>query len=154
MDVGAKLSLLVYPSIDSIQEFRVERNSFSAEYGQAQGAVINLVTKGGTNQFHGTGFEFLRNDKLNANDFFNNRNGRYGATDQNVILGLNKVGEPRNPRPKLKYNNFAGNLAGPIWKNKIFFLWSEEWRYEDRGIVLNGRVPTAGEKAGDFSGNL
>jgi hypothetical protein len=154
MDVGSNRTLLVFPSIDSIQEFRVERNSFSAEYGQAQGAVINLVTKGGTNQFHGTGFEFLRSDKLNANNFFNNRNGRYVASDQNVILGLNSVGEPRNPRPKLKYNNFGGNLGGPIWKNKIFFLWSEEWRFEDRGIVLTGRVPTAGEKAGDFSGNL
>src|SRR5258707_5129974 len=110
MDVGAKLSLLVYPSIDSIQEFRVERNSFSAEFGQAQGAVINLVTKGGTNEFHGTGFEFLRNDKLNANNFF-----------------LNKAGAPIG---KLRYNNFGGNIGGPILKNKIFFLFSEEWRRE------------------------
>jgi hypothetical protein len=134
MDVGSNRTLLVFPSIDTIQEFRVERNSFSAEYGQAQGAVINLVTKGGTNQFHGTGFEFLRRDKLNANNFF-----------------LNKAGAPR---PKLKYDNFGGNIGGPIWKNKIFFLWSEEWRYEDRGITLTGHVPTAAEKAGDFSGTL
>src|SRR6266568_2567380 len=67
MDVGSNATLLIFPSIDSIQEFRVERNSFSAEYGQAQGAVINLITKGGSNQFHGTGFEFLRSDALNAN---------------------------------------------------------------------------------------
>ena len=59
MDVGSNATLLVFPSIDSIQEFRVERNSFSAEYGQAQGAVINLITKGGSNQFHGAGFEFF-----------------------------------------------------------------------------------------------
>src|SRR6266536_5001630 len=70
MDVGSNATLLVFPSIDSIQEFRVERNSFSAEFGQAQGAVINLVTKGGSNQFHGTGFFFLRDDSLNANSFF------------------------------------------------------------------------------------
>jgi hypothetical protein len=134
MDVGSNRTLLVFPSIDTIQEFRVVRNSFSAEYGQAQGAVINLITKGGSNEFHGTGFEFLRSDKLNANDFF-----------------LNKAGKPKG---KLKYNNFGGNVGGPIWKNKIFFLWSEEWRYEDRGIALTGNVPTAGERVGDFSGNL
>jgi len=134
MDVGSNRTLLVFPSIDTIQEFRVVRNSFSAEYGQAQGAVINLVTKGGSNQFHGTGFEFLRSDKLNANDFF-----------------LNKAGAPKGP---LKYNNFGGNVGGPIKKNKIFFLWSEEWRFENRGIALTGHVPTAAEKLGDFSGNL
>lgn len=134
MDVGSNRTLLVFPSIDTIQEFRVVRNSFSAEYGQAQGAVINLVTKGGGNEFHGTGFEFLRSDSLNANDFF-----------------LNRAGAPKGP---LKYNNFGGNVGGPIKKNRIFFLWSEEWRYENRGIALTGHVPTAGEKVGDFSGNL
>jgi len=101
MDVGSNATLLVFPSIDTIQEFRVVRNSFSAEYGQAQGAVINLITKGGSNQFHGTGFEFLRSDALNANDFF-----------------LNKAGAPKG---KLKYNNFGGNVGGPIKKNRIFF---------------------------------
>src|SRR5262245_63354126 len=72
MDVGSNATLLVFPSIDAIQEFRVERNSFSAEFGQAQGAVINLITKGGSNQFHGGAFEFFRNDVLNSRDFFFN----------------------------------------------------------------------------------
>ncbi len=134
MDVGSNRTLLVFPSIDSIQEFRVERNSFSAEYGQAQGAVINLVTKGGSNGFHGAGFEFLRSDKLNANNFF-----------------LNKANQPK---AYLKYNNFGGNFSGPIKKNKIFFFWSEEWRFEDRGTTVSGHVPTAAEKVGDFSGTL
>src|SRR5256885_11611943 len=134
MDVGSNATLLVFPSIDSIQEFRVERNSFSAEYGQAQGAVINLITKGGSNQFHGAGFEFKRSDKLNATDFFNNRAGQ--------------------PKPVLKYDNYGGNFGGPIWKNKIFFLWSEEWRREQRGVVLSNKVPTAAERVGDFSGAL
>jgi hypothetical protein len=134
MDVGSNRTLLVFPSIDSIQEFRVERNSFSAEFGQAQGAVINLITKGGGNEFHGTLFEFLRDDALNSNDFF-----------------LNRAGQPKG---QLKYNNFGGNFNGPIWKNKIFFFWSEEWRRERRGQVLTGRVPTAAEKIGDFSGTL
>ncbi|HZI49714.1 MAG TPA: hypothetical protein VFD75_18085, partial [Pyrinomonadaceae bacterium] len=137
MDVGSNRTLLVFPSIDSIQEFRVERNSFSAEFGQAQGAVVNLITKGGSNDFHGTGFEFFRNDALNANNFFLNR-----------VTGLG--GE----RPQLDYNNFGGNFSGPIIKNRVFFYWSEEWRRERRGIVLSAKVPTAAEKRGDFSGPL
>jgi hypothetical protein len=134
MDVGSNRTLLVFPSIDSIQEFRVERNSFSAEFGQAQGAVVNLITKGGSNEFHGTGFEFFRNDALNANNFFLNRSGQ--------------------PKPQLEYNNFGFNFNGPIVKNRIFFFWSEEWRRERRGVVLSSRVPTAAEKMGDFSGAL
>jgi hypothetical protein len=134
MDVGSNATLLVFPSIDSIAEFKVERNSFSAEYGQAQGAVINLVTKGGGNQFHGTGFYFLRDDSLNANDFF-----------------LNKAGQPKG---QLKYKNFGGNFSGPIIKNRVFFFWSEEWRREKRGTALTGHVPTLGERAGDFTGPL
>ncbi len=134
MDVGSNRTLLVFPSVDAIQEFRVERNSFSAEFGQAQGAVVNLITKGGSNEFHGSLFEFYRNDSLNANNFFLNRAGQ--------------------PKPQLKYNNFGGNFSGPIWKNKIFFFWSEEWRRERRGGVLSANVPTAAEKQGDFSGTL
>ena len=134
MDVGSNRTLLVFPSVDSIQEFRVERNSFSAEFGQAQGAVVNLITKGGSNDFHGTLFEFFRNDSLNANNFFLNRSGQ--------------------PRPQLEYNNFGGNFSGPIVKNRIFFFWSEEWRRERRGQVLSAKVPTAAEKMGDFSGAL
>src|SRR5690348_14618312 len=134
MDVGSNRTLLVFPSVDSIQEFRVERNSFSAEFGQAQGAVVNLITKGGSNDFHGSAFEFFRNDALNANSFFVNRAG--------------------DKRPKLDYNNFGGNFSGPIVKNRVFFFWSEEWRREDRGIVLSANVPTPQEKLGDFSGPL
>ncbi|MCA1815950.1 MAG: carboxypeptidase regulatory-like domain-containing protein, partial [Acidobacteria bacterium] len=150
MDVGSNATLLVFPSIDSIQEFRVERNSFSAEYGQAQGAVINLITKGGSNEYHGGLFEFLRNDKLNASDFFNNRGGQ--------------------PKPELRYNNFGFNFSGPvklprfgegrkrIWngKDRAFFFWNEEWRREVRGLVppLQFLVPTAAERVGDFSGSL
>jgi len=148
MDVGSNATLLVFPSIDSIKEFRVERNSFSAEYGQAQGAVINLITKGGSNQFHGAAFEFLRNDALNATDFF-----------------LNRAGQPKQP---LRYNNYGWNFSGPVFfprfgeggkhvwngKNRLFFFWSEEWRRERRGTVLTSRVPTAQEKVGDFSGPI
>lgn len=139
MDVGSNRTLLVFPSIDSIAEFRVMRNSFSAEYGQAQGAVVNLITKGGSNQFHGSGFEFVRSDKWNASPFFLNLQGR------------KPDGTPAAPKGKLKYNNFGGNVSGPIIKNKIFFFFSEEWRFEDRGITVQGNVPTAAERGGDFS---
>lgn len=134
MDVGSNRTLLVFPSVDAIQEFRVERNSFSAEFGQAQGAVVNLITKGGTNDFHGSLFEFFRNDSLNANSFFLNRAGQ--------------------PKAELEYNNFGGNFSGPIVKNRVFFFWSEEWRREDRGQVLSANVPTALEKQGIFTGPL
>ena len=134
MDVGSNRTLLVFPSVDAIQEFRVERNSFSAEFGQAQGAVVNLITKGGSNEFHGSLFEFYRNDSLNANSFF-----------------LNRAGEPKG---ELKYNNFGGNFSGPIIKNRVFFFWSEEWRREDRGQVLSANVPTVLEKQGIFTAPL
>src|SRR5712691_9683428 len=134
MDVGSNATLLVFPSIDSIQEFRVERNSFSAEYGQAQGAVINLITKGGSNQFHGAGFYFLRADSLNGNDPFLKASGQ--------------------PRGQLTYKNFGGNFGGPIKKNRIFFFFNEEWRRQQTGVVLSAKVPTAAERVGDFSGAL
>jgi hypothetical protein len=135
MDVGSNATLLVFPSIDAIQEFRVERNSFSAEFGQAQGAVINLITKGGGNEFHGAAFEFFRNDVLNATPFtLNSRNSE---------------------KPPLRYNNFGFNVNGPVLKNRIFFFYSEEWRRERRGTGLPLQlVPTAAERIGDFSGSL
>ncbi len=135
MDVGSNATLLVFPSVDAIAEFRVERNSFSAEFGQAQGAVINLITKGGGNEFHGSVFEFFRNDVLNATSFtLNSRN---------------------TEKPPLRYNNFGFNVNGPILKNRIFFFYSEEWRRERRGTTLPLQlVPTAAERVGDFSGSL
>ena len=141
MDVGSNATLLVFPSIDSIAEFRVERNSFSAEYGQAQGAVINLITKGGGNDFHGAGFYFLRDDSLNAADAFLNANPAKNAKGETIHKGA------------LKYKNFGFNFNGPIVKNRAFFFWSQEWRREKRGQTLAQQtVPTAAEKVGDFSG--
>jgi hypothetical protein len=134
MDVGSNHTLLVFPSVDAIQEFRVERNSYSAEFGQAQGAVINLITKGGTNQYHGAASEFMRNDVLDATDFFLNRADK--------------------PKATLRYNNFGFNFNGPLMKDRAFFFWSQEWRRERRGVVRSARVPTAAEKLGEFSGAL
>ncbi|HKV40160.1 MAG TPA: carboxypeptidase regulatory-like domain-containing protein [Blastocatellia bacterium] len=134
MDVGSNRTLLVFPSVDSIAEFRVERNSFSAEFGEAQGAVINLITKGGGNQFHGAVWEFIRNDKLDATDFFLNAGGA--------------------KKQELRYNNYGFNVSGPIKKDRLFFFWSEEWRRQVRGFPVVAKVPTAQERVGDFSGVL
>jgi Carboxypeptidase regulatory-like domain/TonB-dependent Receptor Plug Domain len=130
-DVGSNRTILVYPSVDSIQEFKILRNSYGAEYGQAMGAIVNIVTQGGTNQFHGGAYYFGRNDALNATDWFNNYNGI--------------------PKDKLRRNDWGYNLGGPILKNKLFFFWSEEWNHELRGRARFANVPTVAEKSGDFS---
>ncbi|MCL6505710.1 MAG: carboxypeptidase regulatory-like domain-containing protein [Bryobacteraceae bacterium] len=131
VDHGSGRTILVYPSVDSIEEFKVQRNSYGADMPAAGGAVINLVTKGGTNEFHGSVYEFFRNDKLNANNFF-----------------LNKAGKEKG---KLRSNNFGYSVGGPIKKDKLFFFWSHEWRREVRGVTRQSSVPTDKERVGDFS---
>ena len=130
-DVGSNRTILVYPSIDAIQEFKILRNSYGPEYGQAMGSIVNIVTRGGTNSWHGGAFYFGRNDKLNATDYFNN------------FFGV--------PKDKLRRNDWGYNLGGPILKDKLFFFFSEEWNREIRGRVRHANVPTPGEKLGDFS---
>ena len=90
------------PPVDATQEFKVQTNNFSAEFDRTAGGVINLSLKSGTNQFHGTLYEFLRNDKLDASNFFSNRAG--------------------SRKPLLRYNQFGGSIGGPIRKDKTFFL--------------------------------
>src|SRR6266478_6103948 len=120
----------VQPSPDSIEEFRVITNSFDAEYGRNSGAVVNVVTKSGTNNFHGSVYEFFRNDVLNA----------HGFTFQPT------------PKPPFKQNQFGGTLGGPIKKDKIFIFGSYEGRRIVRGIVSQQvPVPTGADLSGDFS---
>lgn len=95
--------LMVRPSIDAIAEVKVDTNTYTAEVGRSAGAVVNVITKSGTNAFHGSLYEFLRNDALDANDFFSNSAGL-----------LN---------PKYRQNQFGGSIGGPIKKNKNVFLW-------------------------------
>jgi len=92
---------------EAIEEFRVTTSNPNADQGRSSGAQISLITKSGTNEWHGAMFESHRNTVFTANDFFNNRNGRYVATDSAVILGTAKVGDLRNPRPKLLRNTFG-----------------------------------------------
>ena len=110
-------------SMDSIQEVQVLEQNYSAQYGQAISAVINPITKSGTNELHGGFFDYFRNESLDANDFFNNK---YGF-----------------PRSKFRLNQFGGNVSGPIIKDKLFFFANYEGVRQTRGILLRGLVPTA-----------
>lgn len=130
-DTGSNRTILLYPSIEAIAEFKMLRNSYGPEYGQAAGAIISLVTRGGENKFHGSLFYFGRNDALNAREYFNSRNG--GQKD------------------KLRRNDFGGSLGGPILKDRLFFFYSTEYNKEIRGGTRFGNVPTAAERNGDFS---
>ncbi|MGB6682639.1 MAG: carboxypeptidase regulatory-like domain-containing protein, partial [Candidatus Acidiferrum sp.] len=123
----------IEPSPDSIEEFRVISNSFDAEYGRNSGAVVNVVTKSGTNNLHGSFYEFFRNDVLNAHPF------TFFAA----------------PKPEFKQNQFGGTIGGPIKKDKTFFFGSYEGRRIIQGIVSQPiSVPTAAELSnGDFSAN-
>jgi len=111
-----QFTILIRPSIDMIQEVKVETNSYPAEVGRAGGAVVNLLTKSGSNEFHGGAYEYLRNDKLNANDFFSNLSGV--------------------PRPKYRQNQYGGSLGGPIRKDKTFFFGDFE------ALKIRQGVPT------------
>jgi hypothetical protein len=131
-DRGANLTLLNYPSIDSIAEFKVLRSSYLPENGRSSGGIVNVVTRSGTSALHGSAYEFFRNDVLVANNFFNNRAGI--------------------ARPPLRWNDFGFTLGGPIAKNKTFFFYSQEWR---RVITYNtftsGELPTQAELGGTLT---
>jgi hypothetical protein len=125
---------------DLVQEFKVETNNFSAEYGRAAGGVFNVVTRSGTNEFHGALYEFFRNTDLNANDFFSNTAG--------------------NPRAPFKYNQFGGTIGGPVYfpkiyngRNKTFFFVSEEHVSFIQGLTFVATEPTATLLSGNFSNN-
>jgi carboxypeptidase family protein/TonB-dependent receptor-like protein len=119
------------PSVDAIQEFQVITNPYSAVYGRSPGAAVDVSTKTGTNEVHGLLFEYLRNNLLDANDFFSNRAGL--------------------PKPKDIQNQFGGNLGAPIIKNKIFGFFNYEGSRITRGITRTSTVPLPNERTGDFS---
>jgi len=130
-DVGSNRTILVYPSIDSIEEFKIQRNNYGAEFGQAGGAQVNLVTRGGTNQWHGSAYYYMRRDQLNGKDYF-----------------LKQANQDKAP---LKWDDFGGTVGGPIIKDKLHFFFSEELNKDKRSTVRVSFVPTALERAGDFS---
>jgi hypothetical protein len=127
------------PVVDAVQEFKVQTNSFSAEFGRTGGGVVNIVTKSGTNQIHGSAYEFFRNNHLDSNNWFNNRAGQ-----------------------KLPYDNFnqyGGTIGAPIviphvynGHDKTFFFFNYEGLREHRGLTQVLTIPTQAQLAGDFRG--
>lgn len=121
----------VLMSVDAVQEFRIERNLFSAEYGQGTG-IVSLVSRSGSNALHGSLFEFLRNDRLDAANFFDNYFG--------------------NPKAPFRQNQFGATAGGAVIKNKLFFFGNWESLRSRRSNTLTARVPTAAQLAGDLTG--
>lgn len=116
------------PSIDTVSEFKIDNSTFPAEYGRNSGAIINIATRSGTNQFHGEAFDFLRNNYFDARNFFN------------------PVGKPQSP---LNRNDFGGDLGGPIKQNKAFFFLSYEGLRQLHALNLDTLVPVAGTTSSD-----
>src|SRR5882762_10301353 len=133
VDVGSNRTILIYPSLDSIEEFKIERNSYGAQFGGAGGGVISLVTKSGTNDFHGSAYYFGRNDLLDSKD--------------PVLNAFN----PTAKKNTIRRNDFGFSIGGPIKKGKIFFFASEEWNRLIQEKVQSAHVPTPLQRQGDFS---
>ncbi len=128
----------VFPSVESVEEFKVQTNAYSAEFGRSGSGIINLIYKSGTDSFHGSAFEFLRNSDLDSNNFFANRNGK----------GI----------PSFKRSQFGGSLGGPVelpklynGKDKTFFFVAYEGLRQGSADTLTTSVPTALQRMGDFS---
>src|SRR4051794_33432392 len=123
---------MIFLTIDATEELKVQTNGMSAEFGRTGGGVISMITKSGTNAFHGSLFEFLKNNKLNANDFFANRAGK--------------------PVAPYKVNQFGGTIGGPIVRNKLFFFFNYEGYRERSSSIETITSPTTAQRNGDFSG--
>ncbi len=125
---------LVQPSIEALQEFKIQTNAYSAEFGRSSGAVVNATIKSGTNGIRGSVYEFLRNDVLDANNFFSN--------------ALNA------PKPRRQRNQYGAAVGGPIVKNRTFWFADYEGLRDREGVPRVRLVPTAAEKAGLFSAEV
>jgi hypothetical protein len=149
-DSGSNGTLLNTPSIDAIQEFTLERSNYDASFGRSGGGQVVVATKSGTNQFHGSGYEFNRNNFYNANTFENRQ-----TIEQ---LGYTP-GPGGDGTPIERYNDFGFTIGGPLFvpkiyhpqKDKTFFFWSEEWRKASTPGSAEIPVPTAGQLNGVFT---
>ena len=118
--------------LEAVREFSVQAGSYPAEYGDVAGGVINLQSRSGTNLFHGSLFDFLRNDRFDASDFFSNRTGQ--------------------PKNSLRYNQFGGALGGPIRRDKTFFFADYQGTIKHAGNPMVTTVPVGAQRSGNFSG--
>ena len=151
-DRGSNITIQAYPSVDSIGEFKILRSLFAAESGRSGGGQVNVITRSGTDEFHGTLFEFVRNEVFNANDYFIN---------QTASAGRDSDGKAK--RPPFRYNNFGGTIGGPIYVPhfgeggpsvvklpRTYFFFSEEVRRDIRYPTLNSTVPDLNMRQGIF----
>ena len=137
VEEGKNNGAAVIPNLDSISEFRIITNNFDAEYGNYSGGQVNVATKSGTNEIHGSGFEFFRNTDLNARNFFNPG-----------------VGPDAGPKGSFLQNQFGGTLGGPIKKDKIFFFVDYQGTRQTQGQTVNTQVPTAADQSGNLTDQL
>jgi len=133
-DLLNNTSYVIQPSVDALQEFKVQTNAYSAEFGRGNGAILNASIKSGSNQFHGDVYEFLRNDKLDGRNYFD------------------------SIRPAYQQNQFGATLGGPViiphlydGRNRTFFFVDYEGLRVRQGETLTATVPSVAERGGDFS---
>jgi len=124
-------TVVLFPSVDALDEFKLQTSTYSAEFGHSLGGVVNLQIKSGTNVVHGSGFEFFRDSVFDANNFFNNRAGR--------------------DKPDFKQSQFGGTIGGPIAKDRTFFFFDYQGYDVNQGATYLSTVPSARMRAGDFS---
>ncbi len=140
MDNGSNATLNVYPNVEAIAEFKVLTSNYGAQYGRNGSGTIEVETKSGGKTFHGSAFEYLRNDIFNA------RSWEQGA-------------DPTQPKAPYKKHDFGYTVGGPVFiphhynsdRNKTFFFWSQEWRREKNPSTVLQNVPSDAERGGDFS---
>src|SRR5262249_1728604 len=137
-------NFVVLPPVDAIQEFKVQTTNFSAEYGRSGAAVLNATLKSGTNQFHGAVWEFFRNDKLDAADYFERTIDASGAS--------------HTQKGELRQNQFGFTIGGPVviphvfdGRNKVFFFGDYEVLRRRQGTIQTGSVPTAAERTSGYT---
>ncbi|MGC2196066.1 MAG: carboxypeptidase regulatory-like domain-containing protein [Terriglobales bacterium] len=130
VEEGKTMGAAIIPNLDSISEFRIITNNFDAEYGNYSGGQVNVVTKSGSNSFHGSGFEFLRNTALDAKNYF---------------------AQPGDKTPVYRQNQFGGTLGGPIVKNKTFFFIDYQGTRQTQAPTQTATLPSQANFTGDFS---
>jgi hypothetical protein len=124
-------TVVLFPSVDALDEFKLQTSTYSAEFGRSLGGVVNLQIKSGTNAMHGSGFEFLRNSKFDENNYFNDLAGR--------------------AKPDFSQHQYGGTIGGPIVKDKTFFFFDYQGYHVNQGASYLSTVPSAKMRAGDFS---
>ena len=130
MDNGSNFSLNVYPSVEAIEEVQVLTSNYGAQYGKNGSGTVEVETKSGTNQFHGSLWEFARNEAFNAHNYFD---------------------VPGTPKAGYKKHDFGYSVGGPIWKNHTFFFWLQNWRRENVPYNFYNFVPSMENRQGNFN---